>query len=72
MAMNYRTIKTYLPCELCEGNGLLSNGRMFWEEGYESWECPQCQGYGKTIETVRKEFMNEPMETKRGRTKQNR
>lgn len=67
-----RVIREYLPCELCEGHGLLSNGKMFWEEGYESWECPQCQGYGKTIETIRKEPINAPVEVERGRAEPNR
>lgn len=63
--MNYRTIKTYLPCEHCKGTGLEEiEGRTI--------DCPRCQGYGEVIETERKEPIHVTMETERGRTEQTR
>ena len=65
MEMNYRTIKTYLPCEYCKGTGLEEiEGRTI--------DCPRCQGYGEVIETERKELIHATMETERGRTEQTR
>ena len=63
--MRYRTIKTFLPCEHCGGRGLE-------EIGDRTFDCQVCEGHGEVIETVRKEPIHEPMETKRGRTEQNR
>ena len=54
-----RIIKTYKPCEQCLGTGLETNGRIFREEGYQSWECRVCQGYGEILLNVRKEIAHE-------------
>ena len=48
-------IKTYKSCEQCLGTGIETNGRMFREEGYQSWECRVCQGHAEILLTIRKE-----------------
>ena len=48
-------IKTYKLCEQCLGTGIETNGRMFREEGYQSWECRVCGGHGEILLTIRKE-----------------
>ena len=52
-------IKTYKSCEQCLGTGIETNGRMFREEGYQSWQCRVCQGHGEILLTIRKEISNE-------------
>ena len=49
-------IKTYKLCEQCLGTGIETNGRMFREEGYQSWECRVCGGNGEILLTIRKEI----------------
>ena len=49
-------IKTYKPCEQCIGTGIETNGQIFRGEGYQSWECRVCQGYGEILLTIRKEI----------------
>ena len=60
-----RIIKVFKPCEQCQGTGLETNNRIYGEYGYQSWECRICQGHGETIETIRKESINAPVETER-------
>ena len=54
-----RIIKTYKPCEQCLGTGIETNGRIFREEGYQSWECRVCDGHGEILLNVRKEIVHE-------------
>ena len=62
-----KTIKTYKSCEQCIGTGIETNGRMFREEGYQSWECRVCQGHGEILLTIRKEIPNEQPKPQRQR-----
>lgn len=39
--MAVRVVEEYKLCECCNGNGLQTNGKVYGEEGYRSWECPQ-------------------------------
>lgn len=60
-----RIIKTYKPCEQCLGTGIETNGRIFREEGYQSWECRVCQGHGEILLNVRKEIIHEQSKPER-------
>lgn len=44
-----KVIKEYVKCAACEGDGIETNGRIYGEEDYRSWECETCQGYGKYL-----------------------
>ena len=56
-----RVVKVYKPCEQCKGTGLEWDGKY-------STDCPNCHGYGEVLVSKRKEPINAPMETERGRT----
>lgn len=52
-----RVIKEYEPCKRYEGTGIATNGERYGESDYNSWECLECQGYGKNLinKTIEKE-----------------
>ena len=62
-----KIIKTYKSCEQCIGTGIETNGQIFRGEGYQSWECRVCQGYGEILLTIRKEIPSEQPRPERQR-----
>lgn len=56
-----KVIKEYEQCKKCEGTGIQTNGERYGEHDYHSWECLECQGYGKYL--VNKEVEHDRQRT---------